>query len=199
MAFSSGQPVPAYAYVFHEYATNFMGNQVDVGQTVDLVRFPENIYYRLAYSFVTGDLLTVVLLDDGQLHWAWCSNWDVTPPNQQPLLRYILHLNSWRSGLAKDFLYFGRMERAAAFTGPEEQMFALNDGRSISYSAVLSSRWTSPDGATAQIFVNVSDEIQPIHLPDSTGTLYLRLEDPTHAISGVTTLNLAPHTAALLK
>jgi hypothetical protein len=52
-----GKPVPAYAYIYHEYVRNFMGNQCGCPfePCVDTLR------YRLAYSFSIGDIMTLVL------------------------------------------------------------------------------------------------------------------------------------------
>ena len=63
-----GQVVPVYAYIYHEYVRNFMGNQV--GCPFDTKY--NTLTYRLAYSFSIGDLMTLVLLPNGDLmtHWG---------------------------------------------------------------------------------------------------------------------------------
>lgn len=43
-----GRPVPLYAYIYHEYVNNFMGNQNATGNVVDFSRSPLNLLQRLA-------------------------------------------------------------------------------------------------------------------------------------------------------
>lgn len=167
MGFAYGRPVPAYAFVYHEYTTNFMGNQVEGLVLLDQIRSPHNLMLRLAYSFCAGDLLTGVLKDKGELHWSWCTKWEVTPPPQEPLVEFMRHLNSWRKGAGKPFLFFGRMEKTIPFDGPEHLPLHLNPEKfktTLDYSTVLASRWTSQDGRDAQILVNYSDAEQNVDL-----------------------------------
>jgi len=188
IGFVYGRPVPAYAFVFHEYTTNFMGNQVESLAILDHTKSPLNLMLRLAYSFCAGDLLTVVLKSGGEIHWAWCTKWDVTPPPQEPLLAFIKHLNSWRRGIGKPFLFFGRMEKAIPFTGPARLPLHLNpdnfDHATLDYSTVLASRWTSQDGREAQFLVNYSDADQIVHLQTDRRYSVWRDTDSTQSEPG---------------
>lgn len=166
MGYTAGRPVPAYAYVFHEYAMNFMGNQVSAMYYLDREKSPHNLALRLAYSFIAGDLLSVVLKDRNEVHWAWCTKWDVEAPPQEQILPFIKHLNAWRRGAGKPFLLYGRMEQTVPFDGPQTLPLHLSSGmtgRALTYSTILASRWLSPDGREAQFFVNYSDTEQPIN------------------------------------
>ena len=70
--FHFGMPVPLYAYIYHEYLHNFMGNQVGCEYSIDCRKSKEiNVLYRLAYSFVAGDLMTLVINNEGKIQWAW--------------------------------------------------------------------------------------------------------------------------------
>ena len=62
-----GEPVPFYAYVYHEYIRNFMGNQLccPFPSEIDTIRF------RLGYSFAIGDSMTLTMTPDGDI----LSNW----------------------------------------------------------------------------------------------------------------------------
>jgi hypothetical protein len=167
MGFYYGRPVPAYAFVFHEYTSNFMGNQVEASVVIDEKTSPHNLMLRMAYSFCAGDLLTVVLKNKGEIHWSWCTKWDVPPPPQEPLTEFIRHLNGWRKGMGKPFLLFGRMEKTVPFTGPQQLPLRLNSGSfetDLNYSTVLASRWISSDGRDAQFFVNYSNTEQAVQL-----------------------------------
>ena len=104
-----GSPVPAYNYVFHEYVNNFMGNQNTSYGTTDFAKYPENIYFRLAHSFVQGDVLTIVLKDQGKIHWDWCTPWSEPEIDQVAVKAFIREMNAWRKNVAKPSLQFGRM------------------------------------------------------------------------------------------
>ena len=204
MAFAFGRPVPAYAFVFHEYTTNFMGNQVEALLLLDQKRSPENLMLRLAYSFCAGDLLTVVLKNRNEIHWAWCTKWDVEPPPQVPLIHFIKHLNGWRRGVGKPFLFFGRMEKAIPFQGPEHLRLHLNlkNGEaSLDYSTVLASRWTSPDGRDAQILVNYSPTEQLVYLQTDRSFSVLRnaRSHQAESVRAKNGINIPPRTAVLVE
>ena len=61
-----GQPVPLYAFLYHEYVRNFMGNQCCC--PLPAASFP----MRMAYAFTAGDCLTLILNPNGGLmgHWG---------------------------------------------------------------------------------------------------------------------------------
>ena len=106
-----GIPVPAYNFMFHEYVNNFMGNQNTSYHTIDYAKYPDNIFYRFAYSFLQGDVLTLVLKDGGKVHWDWCTPWDAPEVDQEEILRFVRELNDWRKGCLYGELHFGRMIR----------------------------------------------------------------------------------------
>jgi hypothetical protein len=161
-----GRPVPALSFVFHEFCANFMGNQVEAMVLIDRKKSPENLFFRMAYSFSAGDMLTVVLADGGRIHWSWCTKWEEGAPEQPPLREFLRHLNAWRRGPAKEFLVFGRMDKVPQLEGPETLHLDLTDGRSLKYQSVLSSAWLSTDGKRrALIMTNYSDRVQKVRLP----------------------------------
>ena len=101
-------PVPAYAYLNHEYINNFMGNQNSVRECVDYGRSPLNLHQRIAYSFVAGDMLTVVLRGGGKIAWEWGTTWEAPGPDHDSVVQLIRSLNAWRVGVGKPFLVYGR-------------------------------------------------------------------------------------------
>lgn len=153
-----GTPVPLYAYIYHEYVNNFMGNQNGTGNTVNFAASPYNLLQRIAYSFVAGDMLSVVLADEGQIHWDWCTPWHVEKPDQQSAVDLIRHLNGWRKGAGKPFLRYGKMQKPYPVTGGGETTDKLHNGRDWSWPALFTSRWLSQDGRDAQIVVNYTRE-----------------------------------------
>jgi hypothetical protein len=191
-----GRPVPAFSYIFHEYCANFMGNQVEAMVLLDREKSPDNLFLRLAYSFAAGDMLTAVLADHGDIHWSWCTKWEVPVPEQKPLREFIRHLNAWRRGPGKDFLVFGRMEKSPEIRGAEVIPLKLTDGRSLDYPAVLSSCWRAPEsGSTVLFLVNYSAREQRIQWPagfDSATTL-----DGSAVKASKTGLRIPPRTAVM--
>jgi len=153
-----GTPVPLYAYIYHEYVNNFMGNQNGTGNTVNFAASPLNLLQRIAYSFVAGDMLSVVLADQGSIHWDWCTPWDVEKPDQQSAIDLIRNLNSWRNGAGKPFLRYGKMHKPFPLVGSGETKDKLHNGREWSWPALFTSRWLAPDGRAAQIVVNYTLE-----------------------------------------
>ena len=201
--FMVGNPVPAYNYVFHEYVNNFMGNQNTSYHIVDLERSPENIFYRFAYSFLQGDVLTVVLGRDGAVHWDWCTPWDGVPAVDQATIRpFIRLLNAWRKTAARDFLLFGRMEKPLAVRCAKREE-PIQYGGAHRYDCVLTTRF-SYRRRDAQRFVNYLAEEQTVAV-ETAGRESLRLvrnpageAEAVRAENGLLTLTLAPYSAALL-
>lgn len=191
-----GRPVPAFNFVFHEYCANFMGNQVEAMVLIDRKKSPENLSLRLAYSFAAGDMLTAVLADNGDIHWSWCTKWEVPVPDQKPLREFMRHLNAWRRGPGKDFLIFGRMEKSPAVRGAEIIPLELTDGRTLDYPAVLSSCWRSPAGDKKALFlVNYSPRLQEIAWPE--GFRQATHLDGSAVISSKTGLSIPPRTVVM--
>jgi hypothetical protein len=191
-----GRPVPAFSFVFHDFCANFMGNQVEAMVLIDREQSPDNLFLRLAYSFAAGDMLTAVLAGDGDIHWSWCTKWEVPVPEQKPLRGFIRHLNAWRRGPGKDFLVFGRMEKTPEIRGAEMIPLKLTDARSLDYPAVLSSCWRNPEGNKRVLFlVNYSAREQQIQWPtgyDSATSLDGAVVKASH-----TGLSIPPRTAVM--
>jgi hypothetical protein len=201
-----GRLVPAYAFVYHEYVNNFMGNQVGTLETVDASSGPESMLFRIAYSFASGDMTTVVLKDKGQIHWGWCCPWTVEPPPQDLVRTLIANLNPWRRGLGKPFLCFGRMLEPLPMVGHRIVPMVMKDGRRVPYDSVLASCWISQDGRNAQVLTNYLDEEQEVRvqLPQgSTAVLHARADGsgsaPAAQVDGRATVTLQPLTAVLLE
>lgn len=166
---SVGTPVPAYAFVYHEYVNNFMGNQNGVSAAIDMERSPKNLLQRLAYSFCAGDLFAVVLRGDGQIVWDWGSPWEAPTPDQEEAIALIKRLTAWRRGVAKDFLVHGKMQKPMSFSGAYDlPMFTRENGYPIHFGSIFTSRWKLDDGRDGQLFVNYLPEEQEITLSDET-------------------------------
>ncbi len=161
-----GTPVPAYAFVNHEYVNNFMGNQNGVTKAIDVTKSPFNFLQRLAYAFTAGDMLTVILRGDGKMIWDWGTPWEAETPNQEQIKIFIRNLNRWRTGAGKDFLITGRMLKPLPFEGAiNVPMITKAGNRNINFPSIFVSNWQLSSNRKAQIFVNYLPYAQEITLP----------------------------------
>ena len=150
-----GVPVPFYAYVYHEYVRNFMGNQV----CCPFIPSEDTLRYRLAYSFSVGDCMTLVLTQDGDLMSEWGMRDFSVLPNKEKALKLIANLSRFYKEQAKPYLYDGRMIAPPSIDCERVVYTVGANGRRVSLPALLSSAWEAKDGSCALILVN-PDEIE---------------------------------------
>ena len=167
--FLYGRAVPAYAHVFHEYVNNFLGNGCIVNSAWGTTENPHSVLLRTAYAFAAGDALSFLLRDGGQMHWNWPAPWTMPPPNQEHLVTLLRRLSWWRKGPAKEWLVYGRRQAALRLRDAGEYVVTTKDGRRLVFDAVLTSRWTAPDGRSAQVMVNYLPEERRVTLPLPSG------------------------------
>jgi hypothetical protein len=156
-----GSPVPAYAYVNHEYVNNFMGNQNAIQHFVDHKKSPLNLLQRYAYAFIGGDMFTIILKDKGQMHWEWGMSWDKPAPDQVSTQGLIANLNPWRKGVGKPYLVYGRMQKPYTVTGDYELPMITTKGAKLYFRSIFTSKWTNA-GKSAQILVNYTSKPQTV-------------------------------------
>ena len=148
-----GDPVPVYAYIYHEYLRNFMGNQV----CCNLVTTDENLCYRLAYAFSVGDCMTVVLTPDGDIMSHWGMRDFENVPSKEKVLRLIANLTAFYRECGKPYLYAGRMIPAHPVTC-ETRTFAMSyPDKTHTFPRIFTSAWQNDDGRCVQILVNPED------------------------------------------
>lgn len=177
-----GIPVPLYAYLYHEYLNNFMGNNVCGDMIFDCRQDRSSFAYRVAYSFIAGDLLTIVINDEGKMQWAWIQKdfSDAYMPEQKNNKEFIRCLNRWRQVYPK-FLQTGKMLAVPKYDCKKHALKIETGDRET--ETVLSVVYQSSDGETAQFFVNWTEEEQPIcfekaqkgillNQPNSTGEVF---------------------------
>lgn len=149
-----GTPVPLYAYIYHEYLRNFMGNQVCCPFSIK----EDTLRYRLGYSFCIGDCMTLVLTEDGKLSSHWGLRDFSTLPDKEKALKLIKNLTAFYKKTAKPYLFAGRMIETPPFEC-ESVVFSRDDStRKIVLPAVISSAWRGSDGSEVVILVNPKDE-----------------------------------------
>ena len=163
LAWLLGRPVPLYAYIYHEYLRNFMGNQVccPFPETLDTLR------HRMGYSFSAGDCMTIALMPDGGLYPNWGGRNFSNPPDFDKTMTFAAHMQAFYRDTAKAYLYDGRMVKSQEFT--VEQAPHYEDARA-SFPPVFSSAWEK-DGKRAQIFVNPNDTAVTLALNGNTVTV----------------------------
>ncbi|MCQ2430522.1 MAG: DUF6259 domain-containing protein [Clostridia bacterium] len=147
-----GEPIPLYAYLYHEYLRNFQGNQCgcEFDSHVDTLRL------RMAYSFTAGDALTLVLMPSGDLMCYWGTRDFESHPDKDKALCMIANLEKLMKSGADAFLIDGRMIPAAPYDCTAQDYPALWTGRLIRVPDVLSTAWEK-DGRCVQVFVNHTD------------------------------------------
>lgn len=170
LSWKLGRPVPMYAYIYHEYLRNFMGNQV----AAPFPAYVDTLRHRMAYAFAAGDCLTLVMRPaDGGLISDWGNHDLSNPPDREKALNFAANLMKFYREAAKPYLYNGRMIRPLAYTATDAPDY--NDCRRI-FPPVYSTAWEAQDGRRAQIFVNANEV--PVTLQvDTYGTLVIPASD----------------------
>ena len=149
-----GEIVPAYSYVLHEYTVNYMGNQAGVDNWIERAANPDSILFALAFSFISGNALTLVLKSGGEIHYDWGLSWLHPGPRQAPVKKLTRNLNAMRRGPANRFLIGGRMLPTPAFSQPGTFEMTRRDGSTYACGEVLSSCWQDENGEVIQLFAN---------------------------------------------
>ena len=159
-----GEPFPAYSFLYHPYVHNFMGNQV----CCPFLPTPTSFLYRMAYAFAAGDMLTLVLQDDGSISQAWGTR-NEPPVDKEDALALAKNLNGWRRGNGKPYLLYGEMVRPEAFDC-ETREFPCQDGHTFVADSILTAAY-SYHGRTAQFLVNYDLVPQKVVLPPHQSSL----------------------------
>lgn len=156
LAYFIGKPVPMYSYVYHEYLNNFLGNQVCVDWNIDIDKSPESFFERIAYSFIAGDMLTVVITENGEIDWNWGKrDKEKAPPNQKFAETFIKNLNFWRKAKGKKYLHIGKMVKPFNVECETYQIHRRKYGV-IEVPRIHTGAYLADDGSYGQFLVNYS-------------------------------------------
>lgn len=155
--YAFGRPVPLYAYLYHEYLRNFMGNQVACGFQAGVDTLP----YRIAYSFAAGDAMTIVLNPEGNILSYWGQRDFSKLPNKKNVLQLIKNLTGFYKEQASPYLFSGRMiespqidcETVTYPTGKRDLIYQ------VEFPAVHATAWEF-NGKRVLILVN--PQVKPI-------------------------------------
>ena len=147
-----GISVPLYAYIYHEYLRNFMGNQV----ACPFDTHTDTLRYRLAYSFAAGDCMTLVLTPDGELMANWGMRDFSVLPDKEKTFRFVANLSRFYKEQAKPYLYAGRMTASPEICCGTTTYDIRVEGYECTADlpCVLCSAWEAEDGKRALILVN---------------------------------------------
>ena len=140
-----GKAVPLYAYLYHEFLHNFMGNQVSG------LLPAESYLYRQAYAFTAGDMPTVVLSPAGCILSKWGQRDLTNLPVEEDVLYFIKNLRAFYME-NKEIMCKGNMIKPLPYT-TGTVTYACEYGRSYEAEEVLSAAYEL-DGEKMQIFVN---------------------------------------------
>ncbi len=143
-----GYSVPLYSYLYHEYVNNFMGNQICMFLSMEEYNYP----YRLAYSFIAGDMLTVVFGENGQISYAWGNDCFKYHTDKDAALALLKNLNGWRQAGGRDYLHMGKMVKPMPIRCGTNT-FKGEDGRPFVVDEVLTAAYQFR-GKTMQFAVN---------------------------------------------
>ena len=159
-----GEAIPMYSYIYHEFVNNFMGNQC----CVTIINDKYSYLYRVAYSFICGDITTMIIDGDSKLHLGWGS--EVIIDYENPL-KLINMTNQWRRGFA-EYLHLGKMVKPLEFkcktVGAGSRFYVFH----YELPLVLSSAYTNGKD-TYQFFINYDDVEQEIELEKSVDEIVI--------------------------
>ena len=160
-----GEPIPMYSYIYHEFVNNFMGNQIC--NTLSDERY--SLTYRMAYSFINGDLYTLVIDGNGKLHTAWCD--DLIVDEDMPLT-LIKNTTKWRIGRFEEYLHYGKVVRPVKYQCSKKTFTSKAEApHTFEFDAVLSSAYTNGK-ETYQFFINYDNKDEVIKLPFNNPLVY---------------------------
>ena len=125
-----GKAVPLYAYLYHEFVHNFMGNQVS-GLLCN-----SSYLYRMAYSFTAGDMPTIVLNAKGFIQQKWGQRDFSQVPDEKSVLALIKAMRDFYVDECKEFKHGNMIKPLEYKTG--ENSFDCEYGRTYTDKEVLS-------------------------------------------------------------
>lgn len=197
-----GHPVPLYAYLYHEYAYNFTGNGVCSSEVHDHRRSPDSFLMRLAYGCLAGDLMTLVINQDGHIMWSWCDRNTEYLPCEEAVLDFVRIATAYKREVGKPYLTFGRMVRPCPVESERVGMYSTFSNNPTYHPAVLTTAYVAKDGSMAQFLATYRTQEESCSI-DLTGTDGAELVDETGEILAVlpadkVPLTLPPHSLRML-
>ncbi len=144
-----GRAVPLYSWLYHPYLHNFMGNQVCAPFAYETM----GICYRLAYSFAAGDMLTLVLNDEGAIMFHWGMRDFSRHSDREQILKLCANLHRLQREYS-DCFSDGQMIRPGQWHCEQQIIPLTGRQKQIIENRVLSCAWKTPSNEKWQFFVN---------------------------------------------
>ncbi len=187
------RPVPAYQYVFHQYCHDFMGNQVHMSHCLKLKESPDNLLFRIAYSFNAGVMLSVPMRNNGLIDWGNDGDWSLTPPDQKSAITLLKNLNEMRRTHPEIFLHGRMLKPKIKLDG--RKYILHHQKRKIIFDRFFNSAWITPDKKHVQVITNFLPEIAEISgsVPTNCNAFW-----NGHTLKNDFSLKLPPLSATLL-
>lgn len=175
--FIGALPVPAYSMLFHRYVNGFTGNGVGMAGEFDESRSPEYLAYIIGAGVAAGNIISVVLKEQGKIHYSWGRLWSYPEPEQSSIFDLIGNLNRHRRSDARKFLVYGEMLKAPENESVPYILHFRYGRKPRSVPSVLVTRWRSGE-EEAIILINYRRTPERVKLefaPEQGGTCVLEV------------------------
>ncbi len=164
LCYRFGKPIPLYSYLYHRYLHNFMGNQVDC----QIEYTTAGLLARIAYSFAAGDMITLVLNDEGEIMFHWGMRDFSKVPDRDTVIRFCRELHEFHAKYPSLFRD-GEPVKPREYSCESVKLGLICGGERV-VEAVFSTAWKT-DGKTVQLFVNHTDHAVEVTLESDKFTL----------------------------
>lgn len=147
--YAYGRSLPLYSFIYHEYLHNFMGNQCGC----PFEHVTEALNYRIAYSFLAGDMLTLIIEENGDPTYQWSMRDFSKKPDREHVLGFV-------ASLAKVYREYPEIFTGSRILRSPDYVFddfVINaDSWKLKERAVLSFSYSTEKGIRT-MFVNYTD------------------------------------------
>lgn len=167
--YMAGRPIPLYGYIYHKYLYNFSGNSVSSLSVTDIYKSPDCHMLRVAHSYLAGDLMTLVINQDGDIVWSWGERDFSYLPDRDAVLEFVKVATAYRRGVGKKYLVYGEMIKPLDVQCDTVPMYKPITDYVTQYPAVLTTAWQASDGTKAQFFASYRKQEEKCTV-DLTGT-----------------------------
>ena len=168
--------MPGTSFVFHEWSCNFSGNQC-ASHDIDP-------FYRWAYAFHNGDMLSLILGRDNGLAVGWGRSWDEKFPRQDELVSLVRRFNALRKK-HPSFLLEGKMVKPFLKCGSRPVKMTYNCWDEIGEAevpSVFTSFWEDAKGERIGFATNWRREPSDLKITHSDGRTETRTLAPLEVI-----------------
>lgn len=157
-----GTVVPLYAFLYHGYVRNFMGNQCGCPFEPKC----DTLRYRLAYSFSVGDIMTLIIAPNGELMTHWGTHDFESSPDMEKTLLFIKNVTEFYNTKGKKYLCYGKMSASADIKCEEITIPMFRGREEAKLPRLLSSVWESDGDGVAYVVVNPENAPVKFHIGD---------------------------------